>query len=1204
MKTIKRFSSSLGNQIKELNGKASFSDHQRKEADYQDDRDLISQLLRDTLPGEVLFDSHGLFSAFILRVEDSTIRILLEHFNVEDLNQASSVFITRAAQCREFDPTDITYSTSQIGTIRCSIRMIASHDPTRLFHHLDSIFSSISSSGNNESSSLSSLLSEPFLRRQLRNLSILSAADMQITYLILRDEVFTSTLSNNIKRNATVSSKSAVNVSDAGSNQLHGLYLPMDSNSNTDDDDDKFSNSKKLHPVYANQNGYLIARKQRKIRLSAFQCLEEQEGLTNEPSKIALTNTTSSKKRCNVDFIIYQWLFTNPSLSSTYYSHVTIDPSLIPPTLGWHQSGNLSHGKLPGPKLTAVHIAGDLDNNISRDGDNIPTERYLITGSGLKSEFNTKSNVKKGISYDKLTVLCPHVQAKIQRGGRRTVEPRKVFFDNSKAKKTDDLYNDRVVNRTESIMENGLGLLGSPIIREGNDNDSNLLNVNDYVVTGNSQSDTCIYPNDDTTSKNAHNLISIGDKSVQGSEKVKNLSGLALLERIRHAESFHLGIAINIAERLTRLSTTTNANYLLSEYTIHDSHEVDKEEGLILQAFEEQWSLPQLIKRTVDANDARRQWNISGAGDRKHDSLSSSCKSYSTVNSNDDNCVRENSGHSSKRSSVTTINTSISQGRENREKFDSQQLYSLLDFACMSPIKRVYSQCSYFEVSVLGLDMKIDGRIDISKNIDNVDNGNDSLSNFTRECEKAHYVIRILLRKNILIDSCGAEMKEDIGNVNDSLDTSLSRRVFTIRRDLNFLSNFHVQLSTLLQSYQESIISEFIYLFPPPFDPFLIGSVEERLMNLMVLKGRCSQKKDDIQHAFAYSKSMHSQRSKDLGRESLDSPLYVDGLDIAIKDVEDYLKSVFTLIAMIDENLLFHEHEKQQGLQESLIDIEKWGLTEGKVGGVSVEHHSPKKCDRHIFLYELGCLVATLFNSIESKEVDMATFVSLLTRDRVPCWQPFVSGGLDMHMAFLDRSDKKSTLQTDEYLLKLQRGRCIGCDEPISVRWGFLGSGRNYKLCRYFDGLFCTKWCHSDQRRQIPRQMLQNWDFKLHRVSRQAAQYLDGVWNKPVILLQTIHPLLYERVLEVRLIKKMRMRIINMICYHLRSDKSGASKEWALEVKEAIVTFGIDKSHLFFSDDLYSLSDLSEVQSGMLLTSLERFIDMLRERDRILTLNS
>jgi hypothetical protein len=907
---------------------------------------------------------------------------------------------------------------------------------------------------------------------------------------------------------------------------------------------------------------------------------------------------------------------------------VTIDPSLIPPTLGWHQSGNLSHGKLPGPKLTAVYIAGDLDDNISRDGHDITPEGDLITGTGFKDESNIKSNVKQGISYDKLTVLCPHVQGKIQRRGRRTIEPRLILFNDSKAKKTDDLYDDREGNRNKTIVEKGLGLLGSSTIRERKDNDSNLLNLNDCELTGNSQSDICIYPNDYSAIKvDDHNFISIEDKSVQGSEKVKNLSRLALFERIRHAETFHLGIAVDIAERLTRLTTMSDANNFLSEYNIHDSREVEKEKGVILQAFEVQWSLPQLIKRRVDANDTRKQWNISnqfsGAGDRKHDSLNSSCKSHSTVNSHDDDCVSENSGHSSKRSSVTTMNTSISDGRENRGKFDSQQLHSLLDLAYMSPMKRI-SPYPYSEVIVLGLDMKIDGRIDrFAKNIDNVDNDrNDSLSNFTSESERAHYVIRISLRKNTFIDSYGVEVKENIGNVNDSLDTQLSRRVFTIRRDLNFLSAFHVQLSTLLQLYQDSILSEFVYLFPPPFDPFLIGAVEERLMNLMAPKGRGSQKRDEIQHAFAYSKSVH-QGSKDLGREALDSPLYVDGLDIAVKDVEDYLKSVFTLIAMIDENPLFHkqidenplfhkhenplfheqidgnplfhEHKKQQGLQESLIDIEKRGLIEGKVGGVSVAQHSPKDCDRHIFLFELGRLVGTLFTSIESNEVDTATFMA---RDRVPCWQPFVSDCFGMHMAFLDQSDKKSTLQTDEYLLKLQRGRCIGCDEPISVRWGYLGSDRNYRPCRYYNGLFCTKWCHSDQNRQIPKLMLQNWDFKLHRVSRQAAQYLDGIWNKPVILLQTINPLLYERVLEVRLVKKMRMRIINMIGYHLRSDK------WALKVKEAIVTFGIDKTHLFLSNDLYSLSDLCKLQSGMLLTSLERFIDMLREQDRILTLHN
>jgi hypothetical protein len=123
-------------------------------------------------------------------------------------------------------------------------------------------------------------------------------------------------------------------------------------------------------------------------------------------------------------------------------------------------------------------------------------------------------------------------------------------------------------------------------------------------------------------------------------------------------------------------------------------------------------------------------------------------------------------------------------------------------------------------------------------------------------------------------------------------------------------------------------------------------------------------------------------------------------------------------------------------------------------------------------------------------------------------------------------------------------------------------------------------------------------------VSRLAAQYLDVVWNKPVILLQTVSPLLYERVLELKRVKKMRKRTIDMINYHLRSDRSAVAEEWASKVKGAILICGADKAHLCLSDDLYSLSDLSEVQSGKLLASLERFIDMLRESDRTLPLHN
>lgn len=1209
MKTIKRFSSSLSNQIKELKGKVSINDHQRNEADYRDDRELLSQLLEDALPGEVLFDSNGLFSAFILRVEDSTIRILLEHFNVEDLYQASSVFIARAAQCREFDPTSITYSASQIGIIRCSIRMIASHDPTRLFHHIDSIFSRISSSGNNETSSSFSMLSEPFLRRQLRTLSVLSAADVQITNLILRDDVFTSTLSSNIKRDASVSSlQYAVDVSNAGSDQLHGRYLLMDDNLNADDDDD-FSNIKRLNPVYSNQNGYLITRKQRRISLSSSQCLGEQGVHTNELAKIAPMNIRSSKTKTHVDFIIYQWLFTNPSISSTYYSHVTVDPSVLPPTLGWDQSGHLSQGKLPGPKLTVMLLDGGLNENIIKDGDNTSKEGDLITGAGIKGDFRNITYIAKMDSFSAVTSLCPSVHANHCRVRKRTVEPRVVLFDNSKAKKIDDLDNDIETKGKKTITETRVGGLGLPdptVIGNNSIDDSDVSSLKDYVAIGISQSD--IISKDINASKiiNVHCLLSSEDKRLQLSEERQSPSRIALLERIKFAEIFHMEIATTIAAKLTRLNTISDDNDLLSEHSYYDRDEMEKEVGVIAEAFEAQWSLPQLIKRTIDANNIKRQWNIGNpsrgvhANDSNQDSLSSSCKSQWNIRSRDKDDVSQDSDYRSKKSSVTTKNTSISQRGGNKETFDTQHLYDHLDF------QRCCSPCPYYEVSVLGLDLMIDGRADLSsKNIGNGTNdGINPSMNFASERtmgnDKAYYVIRISLRKNNFTDSYGVEKKGDSAIVVDSSDGRLSHQVFTIRRDLNFLSAFHVQLSTLLLSYQNDNISEFTHLFPFPFDPFLIGSVEERLINLMVMRGRGFYKKDEVQHAFAYSKSMNSQGSKDWGRESLDSPLYIEGLDIAVHEVEDYLKRVFTLVEMIDENPLLHKQDKPQDLQGALIDFRKQELTDVIVKRVRAE----QCCDSHIFLSELGRLIGTLFTSPESKVVDTTNSISFLTRDKMPCWQPFVFGGVDMHKAFMGHSDNASALRSDEYLLKLQRGRCIGCDEPISMRWGFLGPDRNYRSCKYYDGLFCLKWCHSNERRQIPRQILQNWDFKLHGVSRQAAQYLDVVWNKPVIPLQTVSPFLYERVLELRLVKKMRKRTIDMIHYHLRSDRLAVAEEWTSKVKVAIAIYGTEKAHLCLSDDLYSLSDLSEVHSGKLLASLERFIDMLRERDRALTLHN
>ena len=188
-------------------------------------------------------------------------------------------------------------------------------------------------------------------------------------------------------------------------------------------------------------------------------------------------------------------------------------------------------------------------------------------------------------------------------------------------------------------------------------------------------------------------------------------------------------------------------------------------------------------------------------------------------------------------------------------------------------------------------------------------------------------------------------------------------------------------------------------------------------------------------------------------------------------------------------------------------------------------------------------------------------------------------------------------MRSDEELLRSQGSRCVGCGESISAQWGFLGVDRNYQPCRFYGGLFCRKWCHANERRQIPHRLLLHWDHTAHRVSKQAARFLDTLWSQPVLLLNSANPLLYEGVPALRLARNMRGRAVQLIKCMLKSS-SGVERQ---EVRDTIVNvLGAQQAHLCLSKELYSIADLVGVQTGDVLAALETLIGLLRDKDRTL----
>ena len=215
-----------------------------------------------------------------------------------------------------------------------------------------------------------------------------------------------------------------------------------------------------------------------------------------------------------------------------------------------------------------------------------------------------------------------------------------------------------------------------------------------------------------------------------------------------------------------------------------------------------------------------------------------------------------------------------------------------------------------------------------------------------------------------------------------------------------------------------------------------------------------------------------------------------------------------------------------------------------------------------------------------------------------PCWYPFVLSAVKLKVSVNDEQGGKLSLKNEEELLRTQRGRCAGCGEPLIST--FFGLEKNFQPCRYHGGLFCRRWCHSNEHRVIPHRLLNFWDAVAHRVSRQSAAFLDDVWRHPVLHLSSINPLLYEGLPALRAVRGMRGQLARLLRESLSEDAVAGGAPRAREAVASLAWLGEQRLYMCVSEELYSLADLLEVQSGGgdLVPALSALVDALRRGAR------
>ncbi|RUS83814.1 hypothetical protein EGW08_008426, partial [Elysia chlorotica] len=153
-----------------------------------------------------------------------------------------------------------------------------------------------------------------------------------------------------------------------------------------------------------------------------------------------------------------------------------------------------------------------------------------------------------------------------------------------------------------------------------------------------------------------------------------------------------------------------------------------------------------------------------------------------------------------------------------------------------------------------------------------------------------------------------------------------------------------------------------------------------------------------------------------------------------------------------------------------------------------------------------------------------------------------------------------------EHGLSHQNFTCRGCNRPIGIIYG------QPRLCAFDGGLYCYE-CHENMEIYIPSSIVFDWDFRKKKVCSENHRFLTELESQALYDLEKLNPKLYSHVPELQDLKILRQRL----CY-LKSYLFTCSAKMAESLRQKIWP----REHLYDHRDLYSVTDLLQVQSGAL----------------------
>ncbi|XP_062258792.1 pleckstrin homology domain-containing family M member 3 [Platichthys flesus] len=158
--------------------------------------------------------------------------------------------------------------------------------------------------------------------------------------------------------------------------------------------------------------------------------------------------------------------------------------------------------------------------------------------------------------------------------------------------------------------------------------------------------------------------------------------------------------------------------------------------------------------------------------------------------------------------------------------------------------------------------------------------------------------------------------------------------------------------------------------------------------------------------------------------------------------------------------------------------------------------------------------------------------------------------------------------------LTAQSFRCAGCQRPVGLSRG------KAKVCCYSGWYYCQS-CHQDNSFLIPARLLRNWDTSKHKVSKQAKEFLEFVYEEPLLDIQQLNPCLYEHCEPLSTVLRLRQRLQSLRAY-LFSCRATVAEDLRRRI--------FPREYLLQHIHLYSMADLQQVIDGKLAPFLSKVI--------------